>query len=224
VSPIIQEFNTVIIQPQTPVKTGYTFQGWFTDNLFTSEYFFPTMPAETRTLYAKWNLNITTIEFNSNGGTGISSITQNYGTAVTAPADPTKTGYTFAGWYSDAGLSSSYTFATMPAGDLSLYAKWTTNLYTITFDSAGGSVLSALTQPFDSTLVMPENPTREGFNFGGWYIDLAKTTRFIAERMPGENLILYAKWLTNVYLIEYIGFDGTVLLSFERALELTYPM
>ncbi|MCK7486337.1 MAG: InlB B-repeat-containing protein [Bacillus subtilis] len=74
----------------------------------------------------------------------IGSITQNYGIAVTQPADPTKTGYTFAGWYSDAGLTSAYTFNTMPGQNFTLYAKWTINSYTISFNVNGGSAVTSI--------------------------------------------------------------------------------
>ena len=76
------------------------------------------MPASNITLYAKWTVVQYTITFESNGGSSVTAITQDFGTTVTAPADPTKTGYTFAGWYSDIGLTTPYTFTTMPASTL----------------------------------------------------------------------------------------------------------
>jgi uncharacterized repeat protein (TIGR02543 family) len=83
------------------------------------------MPAEDITLYAKWTTNTYTINFNSNGGNTVTPITDVYGTNVSAPTIPTKTGYTFLGWYSDVAFSNAYTFSTMPAEDITLYAKWT---------------------------------------------------------------------------------------------------
>ncbi|MBK8419012.1 InlB B-repeat-containing protein [Candidatus Villigracilis saccharophilus] len=72
-------------------------------------------------------MNSYTITFNSNGGSAVGAITQPFGSAVSAPTAPTKTGNTFGGWYSDAGLTTAYTFTTMPASDITLYAKWTVN-------------------------------------------------------------------------------------------------
>ena len=75
------------------------------------------MPAENMTITAKWKVNQYTITFDSNGGSEIAPITQDYGTAITAPADPTREGYTFIGW--DKAIP-----ATMPAEDLTITAQW----------------------------------------------------------------------------------------------------
>ncbi|NLE06958.1 MAG: InlB B-repeat-containing protein [Crenarchaeota archaeon] len=66
-----------------------------------------------------------TITFESNGGSAVTAITAVAGATVTAPAAPTKAGYIFVGWYSDSGLNTSYTFGTMPSGNITVYAKWT---------------------------------------------------------------------------------------------------
>ncbi|MCK7486333.1 MAG: InlB B-repeat-containing protein [Bacillus subtilis] len=100
-------------------------------------------------------------------------MTQNFGTAVTQPADPTKTGYTFAGWYSDAGLSSAYTFTTMPAENITIYAKWTINSYTIGFISNGGSAIGSISQNYGTAVTQPADPTEDGLYvrgmvFGCW--------------------------------------------------------
>jgi uncharacterized repeat protein (TIGR02543 family) len=95
------------------------------------------MPAYDLTLYAKWIINQYTISFDSNEGSAVPSITQDYAT-TTELTSSTKEGYTFAGWYIDEGLTTPYTFTTMPAYDLTLYAKWIINQYTIkyyTYDS-----------------------------------------------------------------------------------------
>ena len=84
------------------------------------------MPAEDMIITAQWQINQYTIHFNTDGGTPIADITQNYGTDVTAPADPTKEGYTFAGW--DKEIPS-----TMPANDMTINATWTINSYEIRF-------------------------------------------------------------------------------------------
>ena len=109
--------NTPAAQPDNPTKEGYTFIGWYNGE---SEWDFETPVTENLPLTAKWQLNRYTITFKpENGGEDI-VITQDYGTAITAPAHPTKTGCTFAGW--DKTIPS-----TMPAGDMAITARWTEN-------------------------------------------------------------------------------------------------
>ena len=89
------------------------------------------MPGYDMTITAQWTINQYTIHFNTNGGTPIPDITQNYNTNVTSPANPTKTGYTFAGW--DKSIP-----ATMPAYSQTINANWTINSYKITFKDSDG--------------------------------------------------------------------------------------
>lgn len=109
--------NTPADQPADPTKEGYTFIGWYNGE---SEWNFETPVTADLTLTAKWQINRYTITFDTAGGSEVPSITQDYGTAITAPANPTKTGYTFAGW--DKTIPS-----TMPAGDMTITARWTEN-------------------------------------------------------------------------------------------------
>lgn len=109
--------NTPADRPADPTKEGYTFIGWYNGE---SEWDFETPVTADLTLTAKWQVNQYTITFDTAGGSEVSSITQDYGTAITAPANPTKTGYTFAGW--DKTIPS-----TMPAGDMTITAQWTEN-------------------------------------------------------------------------------------------------
>ena len=109
--------NTPADQPADPTKEGYTFIGWYNGE---SEWDFETPVTADLTLTAKWQLNQYTITFKpENGGQDI-VIKQDYGTAITAPANPTKTGYTFAGW--DKTIPT-----TMPAGNMTITARWTEN-------------------------------------------------------------------------------------------------
>ena len=109
--------NALADQPADPTKEGYTFIGWYNGE---SEWDFETPVTADLTLTAKWQLNQYTITFKpENGGQDI-VIKQDYGTAITAPANPTKTGYTFAGW--DKTIPT-----TMPAGDMTITARWTEN-------------------------------------------------------------------------------------------------
>ena len=105
-------------EPADPTKTGYTFDGWYTEETCTNPYDFDTSVQNALTLYAKWTINQYTITFKPENGDKDTTITQVYGTAVTAPANPTRTGYTFAGW--DREIP-----ATMPAENMTVTAQWT---------------------------------------------------------------------------------------------------
>ena len=110
IAPITQDYGTVITAPEAPTREGYTFIGW-------DKEIPTTMPAENMTVTAQWEINQYTITFDTAGGSEIAPITQDYGTAITAPADPTREGYTFIGW--DTEIPT-----TMPAENITLKAKW----------------------------------------------------------------------------------------------------
>ena len=110
IEPITGAYNTPVEAPADPVKKGFTFTGW--DQAIPA-----VIPAEDMTIAAQWRINSYTISFDTRGGTKVPSITQDYGTEVSAPADPTKTGYTFAGW--EPAVPD-----TMPAEDMTVKAKW----------------------------------------------------------------------------------------------------
>ena len=124
-----------------------------------------------------------TLTFDTNGGSAIAPITQDYGTAITAPADPTKTGYTFAGW-------TPAIPTTMPAENMTIKAKWTVNQYTLTFDTNGGSTIAPITQDYGTAITAPADPTKTGYTFAGW-------TPAIPTTMPAENLTVTAQWRYN---------------------------
>ena len=106
---ITQDYGTPITAP-TLTREGYTFKGW-------DKEIPETMPAENITVKAQWEINQYTITFDTNGGSEIASITQDYGTKITAPADPTRKGYTFKGW--DKEIPE-----TMPAENITITARW----------------------------------------------------------------------------------------------------
>ena len=182
VAPITQDYGTAIIAPKDPTKTGYTFAGW-------DKEIPEAMPAENMTITAQWKINQYTITFNTAGGSDVAAITQDYGAAIAAPANPTKTGYTFAGW--DKEIPE-----TMPAENLTIKAQWKINKYTITFDTAGGSAVASITQDYGTAITAPANPAKEGYTFAGW-------SEKIPGRMPAENMTVKAQWKINQYTITF---------------------
>ena len=170
---ITQDYGTNIAAPADPTREGYTFIGW-------DREIPETMPAENMTVAAQWEINRYTITFDAAGGSEIAPITQDYGTNIAAPADPTREGYTFIGW--DREIPT-----TMPAENMTVTAQWEINRYTITFDAAGGSEIAPITQDYGSAITAPADPTREGYTFIGW-------DKAIPQTMPAENITLKARW------------------------------
>src|SRR5690606_28223242 len=104
-----------------------------------------------------------TVSFDSNGGTAVADASYDFGDAVVAPADPTRTGYTFAGW-------SPTLPATMPANDVTVTAQWTINTFIVTFEDHDGTELKVETVDYGSDATAPAVPSRIGFSFTGWNI------------------------------------------------------
>ncbi len=189
VAAITQDYGTAVTAPEDPTKTGYTFAGW-------SRTIPTTMPANDVSITAKWTANKYTITFDTDGGSAVAAITQNYETTVKAPANPTKTGYTFDGW--EPALP-----AKMPLNGLAVKAKWTVNQYTITFDTDGGSAVAAITQDYGTAVTAPEDPTKTGYTFAGW-------NQAIPATMPANHVTITAKWKANTYNITYNLDGGTM--------------
>jgi len=204
------ESDTILLE--NPTKDGYTFIGWYQQEDLTGD-----LVAEIATnsygdnnLYAKWEINQYTINFESNGGSSIDSITQDYNTIVTEPSEPTREGYTFARWYTSGAFSTVFTFNTMSASNMTAYAKWNAKSYTITFETNGGSAVTAKTQNYATNVTAPTNPAKTGYTFDGWYSDSAFVNAFTFSTMLAENITLYAKWIINQYFISYYLVNETV--------------
>ncbi|WP_179216003.1 InlB B-repeat-containing protein, partial [Paenibacillus sp. MY03] len=161
------EHGDTVEAPETPTRTGYAFGGWYTDEELTEPYVFTTAVTGNVTLYAKWTTNVYTVSFESNGGNAVATVTVEHGKIVEAPEVPTRTGYAFGGWYIDEELMEPYVFTTAVTGNVTLYSKWTTNVYTVSFESNGGNAVAAATVEHGETVEAPEAPTRTGYAFGG---------------------------------------------------------
>ena len=204
IAPITQDYGTEITAPDNPTRKGYTFKGW-------DKEIPETMPAENITVKAQWEINQYTIAFDTNGGSEIAPITQDYGTEITAPDNPTRKGYTFKGW--DKEIPE-----TMPAENITVKAQWEINQYTITFDTNGGSEIAPITQDYGTEITAPDNPTRKGYTFKGW-------DKEIPETMPAENITVKAQWEINQYTIAFDTNGGSEIapITQDYGTEITAP-
>ena len=204
IAPITQDYGTEITAPDNPTRKGYTFKGW-------DKEIPETMPAENMTVKAQWEINQYTITFDTNGGSEIAPITQDYGTEITAPDNPTRKGYTFKGW--DKEIPE-----TMPAENMTVKAQWEINQYTITFDTNGGSEIAPITQDYGTEITAPDNPTRKGYTFKGW-------DKEIPETMPAENMTVKAQWEINQYTITFDTNGGSEIapITQDYGTEITAP-
>ena len=204
IAPITQDYGTAITAPADPTRKGYTFKGW-------DKEIPETMPADNITVKAQWEINQYTITFDTNGGSEIAPITQDYGTEITAPDNPTRKGYTFKGW--DKEIPK-----TMPAENITVKAQWKINQYTITFDTNGGSEIVPITQDYGTEITAPNNPTRKGYTFMGW-------DKEIPETMPAENITVKAQWEINQYTITFDtnGGSGIAPITQDYGTEITAP-
>ena len=204
IAPITQDYGTEITTPDNPTRKGYTFKGW-------DKEIPETMPAENITVKAQWEINQYTITFDTNGGSEIAPITQDYGTEITAPDNPTRKGYTFKGW--DKEIPE-----TMPAENITVKAQWEIKQYTITFDTNGGSEIAPITQDYGTKITAPDNPTRKGYTFKGW-------DKEIPETMPAENITVKAQWEINQYTIAFDTNGGSEIapITQDYGTEITAP-
>jgi uncharacterized repeat protein (TIGR02543 family) len=156
---------------------------------------------------ANFAIDTHTVTFNNNGGDteadpiSISDIA--YGATTTQPSSPEKTEYTFVGWNTIAnGSGSAFTSTTTVTADITVYAQWTINEYTITFDSNGGTAVSSITQGYGTAVTSPVSPTMTGYSFVGWNPSIPAT-------MPAGGATLTAEWTVNSYTITFNSNGGS---------------
>ena len=214
-SKTVTYYSTYGNLPTPAARTGYTFDGWYTAKDGGTQVTSNTIVATSAgsTLYAHWTANKYTVTFDENGGDTPSKASQSvtydstYGTLATV----TRTGYTFDGWYTAASGGTKVTSTTKVSttGDRTLYAHWTANKYTVTFDENGGDTPSKASQSvtYDSAYGTLATVTRTGYTFDGWYTAAsggAKVTSTTKVSTAG-NHTLYAHWTVNKYTITFSG-------------------
>ena len=145
-----------------------------------------------------------TVKFDSKGGSAVSGLIVDINERITLPAAPTRTGHEFGGWFKDTDCTIAWKFdSDTVSKNTTLYAKWTANTYTITFDSQGATVDAS---PGTKTVlngqtldVMPTEPQKSGYLFGGWWTKPnGGGTPFAAATPVTVNTTLYAKWISII--------------------------
>ncbi|MBR2887222.1 MAG: InlB B-repeat-containing protein, partial [Bacteroidales bacterium] len=199
---------------EKPEKTGYTFAGWHTgktvdpDGTITKGYY-----AQDLDYTATWNVNQYTITFNTDGGSAVAAITQDYNSAITAPANPTKEHYKFIGW--DKAIP-----ATMPAENITLTAQWEAIEYNITLDYAGGELPSGKSNPTTYTIETPtftlEKPVKTGYTFAGWNTGKAVDPDGTIVKGSFDDIALTATWQINQYTITFNTDGGSEISAIKQ--------
>ncbi len=223
--------STVTISSTRPTRTGYSFTGWNTaangsgtgyswnGSVFSPASF--VLGAADVTLYAQWSINSYTVTYSANGGSGApSSQSADYNTSVTVSSSvPTRTGYSFTGWNTAAnGSGSDYSGGSslVVTSDVTLYAKWTVNTYSITYDANNGSGAPSNVTGIAfgaSTTLSSTVPTRAGYTFAAWNtVANGSGTTYASGAtfaMPANNITLYAQWTATVQTVTYSANGGS---------------
>lgn len=207
---------TSAITLKKPTKKGYKFEGWYSDSSYKNRVTRIVKGATgNKTLYAKWVANKYSIIYNLNGGKNDGSNPSSYKvtTATITLKNPKRKNYKFEGWYSDSSYKNKVTrIAKGSTGNKTLYAKWSANIYSITYNLNGGKNNSSnpSTYKITTSTITLASPRKTGYTFAGWYGDSSYKNKVthIAKGSAG-NKTLYAKWKVNKYTIKFDGNGAT---------------
>jgi len=210
--------GTVGTLPAAPTKTGYNFGSWNTAaNGSGTAFIGTTVVTGHITVYAQWASYSYSVTFDSQSGTPTPTpiTVDSPDTTVGAlPTAPTRTSYTFAGWYtSTGGGGTQFTASTPVTANITVYAYWTAStVYTVTYDSQSGSAVSPQQVVSGGTVgTLPANPTRTGYTFGGWFTATSGGgTQFTGTTVVTGSITVYAKWTAT-------GTAGTAAGTFTYA-------
>ena len=207
------KFGDIKSQITTPTKNGFVFDNWYLNKADANPIADDYTIIKDIELHAKWIAKSFTLSFDSKGGSAVASQTYDFNSTITAPATPTKTGYTFAGWYVGEERFD-FTSQKMPANDLTLVAKWSANSYTVSYyANTGSGVMEDSKINIEGELTIPANVfTKVGYRFLGWntkadgtgtnYSDQGKIQ---LDQTNPENIKLYAQWSANAFVVNFDG-------------------
>jgi len=192
------EYGSVVTSIQNPTKEGYTFTGWYTkDNEKVS---YPITVTEDITLYSKYEINSYKVSYYNEGKKYIEDRKINYGENALKPnTNPSKIGYTFKYW-SLKENGEEYEFSTKITKDITLYAVYEINKYTVTYINEGIEYHKE-TAEYGSVITSIQDPTKEGYTFTGWYTkDNEKVSYPITVT---EDITLHSKYEINTYTVSF---------------------
>ena len=210
--------ETVSELPDPPTKTGYTFTGWYTDPECNNKYTEDKVIGNI-TLYAGFRANTYTIVFNANTGSGsMSNQSMTYDTAANLTANTfTKDKYTFKGWATTVGGAVEYTdgqsvknLTATDGATINLYAVWELNSYTVSF-VVDGETTSTINVNIDAAATLPEEPSKEGYNFVGWFYE--DGTQYTNQAITADT-VLTAKFEIIKCTVTFVV-DGEVYTRYE---------
>jgi uncharacterized repeat protein (TIGR02543 family)/LPXTG-motif cell wall-anchored protein len=190
--------------PADPTRTGYTFNGWFTAQTGGTKYNASFSPSDGNvTVHAQWTQNPAptpfSVTYEEHGGTSVPDSTFVSGGTVTLPADPTRTGYTFNGWFTAQTGGTKYNASFSPSdGNVTVHAQWTRDPFSVTYEEHGGTSVPDSTFVSGGTVTLPADPTRAGYTFNGWFTAQTGGTKYNASFSPSDgNVTVHAQWTQN---------------------------
>ena len=215
-------YETAMPTANKPSKTGYDFAGYFSEeNGEGTKYYNADMSSAhiwdvlaNGTLYALWNIHNYTLHYDENGGNALSPDHKEvpYNTAYGVLPSPTRTGYTFAGWFTEATGGTTVSSETiMGAEDVTIHAHWTANQYTVSFNPKGGSPSpNNITVTYDDTYGTLPTVTRAGYTFDGWFTEETSGTEVTSSTTANitDAQTLYAHWTANTYTVNFNSQKG----------------
>ena len=233
-------YDSAMPPATAPTRAGYTFAGYYTspngggtqyydENMVSVSYW--NITTNPSTLYAKWTVKQYTVNLDKQSGTGgTSSVTVNYDSDMPSATAPSRTGYTFKGYYSEQNGGGTQYYAEdmnsahnwdIDTNPSALYAKWEANKCTINLDKQGGSGGTAyVTGTYDSAMPSATAPSRTGYTFAGYYTSPnGGGTQYYDENMVSVSYwnittnpsTLYANWTANTYTLNFDVQNGDAL-------------
>lgn len=200
-------FGSAMPTASAPTRSGYVFAGYFDAVSGGAQYYSDSMTSSrnwdksTNTiLYARWTINQYTITFDGNGGGGHSpiSVLANYNSTIALPSVPTRIGYTFVGWFTAISGGTQFTSSTVVTSSYIVYARWTANTYTLSFNAQGGTVSPASKLViYNQEVGELPTPTKNGFSFEGWNTQADGNGSFYTLNTIyniNNNFTIYAIW------------------------------